>query len=283
MIRPKPSILITGCSSGIGLCAAKTLAQRGYRVFATARKPASVAALQQQGLESILLNVDDSASIKAAVAEVLSRTGGTLDALLNNAGNAHSGAIEDLSRDIFRAQFETNVFGLLELTNAIIPIMRRQGHGRIIQISSILGIVSLPFRGAYNAAKAAVESLTDALRIELHDSHIYVSLIEPGPIESEFRSNALQISDNELNREASVHRNTYEKMCSKTQAIKNADPFTLPPEAVVKKIIHALESKKPKVRYFVTTPTYILTTLKRLLPSSWMDWIVWQISKQEVK
>ncbi len=278
-----PSILITGCSSGIGLCAAQTLAKRGYRVFATARRPESVQALQQQGFESLLLDVNDSASIKAAVTNILSLTGGTLDALLNNAGNGHAGAIEDLSREIFRTQFETNVFGLIELTNAIIPVMRRQGHGRIIQISSVLGIVSLPFRGAYNASKAAVESLSDALRIELRGSNIYVSLIEPGPIESEFRTNALQISNGELDNEHSVHRLVYEKMRNKTQDVKNKDLFTLPPDAVVKKIIHALESRKPKIHYFVTTPTYILTTLKRLLPSRAMDWLVWQMSKLEHK
>lgn len=281
--KQNPSILITGCSSGIGLCAAKTLAQRGYRVFATARRPEAVQMLQQQGFESILLDVNDSASIQAGVREILSRTNGTLDALLNNAGNGHMGAVEDLSRNILRAQFETNVFGLIELSNAVIPVMRRQGHGRIIQISSVLGIVSLPFRGAYNASKFAVEAFTDALRLELHGSNIYVSLIEPGPIKSEFRSNALQISQDELDVEHSVHRAIYEKMRSNNADVKNEDPFTLPPDAVVEKIIHALESSKPKIRYFVTTPTYFLTTLKRLLPSRWMDWLVWQMTKQEMK
>ncbi len=281
--KTNSSIMITGCSSGIGLCAAKTLRDRGYRVFATARRPESVQALQQQGFESISLDLNDSASIKTAVAEVLSRTGGTLDALLNNAGNGYTGAIEDLSREVLRAQFETNVFGLFELTNAIIPVMRRQGHGRIIQISSLLGMVSLPFRGAYNASKFAVEALTDALRIELYGSNIYVSLVEPGPITSEFRSNALQIFEKELNLEHSVHRATYEKMRRRSQEVKNADPFTLPPDAVVEKIIHALESPKPKIRYFVTKPTYFLTALKRVLPSRWMDWLVWQMTKQEMK
>uniref|UniRef100_A0A4W5LCQ8 Uncharacterized protein n=1 Tax=Hucho hucho TaxID=62062 RepID=A0A4W5LCQ8_9TELE len=185
------SILITGCSSGIGLVVAQGLAAKGWRVFATARQAADVVRLQAQGLEALQLDVDDSDSIVQAVAEVLLRTGGTLDALFNNAGYGQPGAAEDVPRAAMRAQFETNVFGAWELMNAVIPVMRRQGHGRILFNSSVLGFAAMKYRGAYNASKYAMEGLCDTLRLELAGSGIAVSLIEPGPIESRFRANAL--------------------------------------------------------------------------------------------
>ena len=167
------TILITGCSTGIGYCVAHGLQQRGYRVFATARREESVKALQDEGLESLQLDLDDSDSIKKAVIEILHRTGGELYALFNNGAYAIPGAVEDLSRDAMRAQFETNFFGWLELTNLILPVMRKQGFGRIIQNSSVLGFVALPFRGAYNATKYAVEGLSDTLRLELKNTDIF--------------------------------------------------------------------------------------------------------------
>ncbi|MGM0679787.1 MAG: SDR family NAD(P)-dependent oxidoreductase, partial [Pseudomonadota bacterium] len=167
MNTDKKNILITGCSSGIGLCVARGLRERGYRVFATARREADVAKLNAEGLESLRLDLDDSDSINAAVDEVLKRTGGTLYALFNNGAYGQAGAVEDLRRDVLRRQFETNLFGWHELTNRVLPVMRRQGYGRIIQNSSILGLIALPFRGAYNASKYALEGLSDTLRLEL--------------------------------------------------------------------------------------------------------------------
>ena len=265
------SVLITGCSSGIGQCVAHGLKQRGYRVFATARRPESVEQLSAEGLESLLLDLDDSRSIRLAVEEILRRTGGELYALFNNGAFGLPGAVEDLSRDAIRAQFETNFFGWLELTNLLLPVMRRQGCGRIIQNSSVLGFVSMPFRGAYNASKFAVEGLSDTLRLELAGTGIYVSLVEPGPILSRFRANALVALQNHIDIENSVHRDRYQRVLERLNKEGPAVPFTLPPEAVLKKVIRALESKKPKARYYVTLPTYLFAYLKRVLPTTTLD------------
>ncbi|MDQ2696891.1 MAG: SDR family NAD(P)-dependent oxidoreductase [Pseudomonadota bacterium] len=266
------TILITGCSSGIGLCAAQGLARRGHRVFAAARKADDVARLRAQGLDGVMLDLDDSASIRAAVAAVLEQTGGGLDALFNNAAYGQPGAVEDLRREVIRAQFETNLFGTLELTNLILPVMRRQGHGRIIQCSSVLGLVAMPYRGAYNATKFALEGLTDTLRLELAGSGIYVSLIEPGPILSRFRANSYAAFLRHIDRQASVHRQRYAAMERRLTRDGPAVPFTLPPEAVLKRVVHALESRRPRVRYYVTVPTYLFATLRRLLPYRLLDW-----------
>lgn len=280
-VTSSKSILITGCSSGIGRCVAQGLHARGYRVFATARKAADVADLQSQGLESLLLDLDDPASIHTAVDEILTRTGGTLDALFNNAGYGQPGAVEDLRRDVIRAQFETNLFGTLELTNRIIPIMRAQGQGRIIQNSSLLGLVALPYRGAYNASKFALEGLTDTLRLELAGSGIHVSLIEPGPIKSRFRANAHAAYRRNIHPEHSAHSIRYQCLEKRLVKIGPAAPFTLPPEAVLKKVIHALESPRPKMRYYVTLPSYFFALIRRLLPGWALDWVLQQISRGE--
>jgi len=277
------SILITGCSSGIGLCAAEGLAARGYRVFATARKPQDIAQLQAKGLEALRLDLDDTASIHAAVDEILVRTGGTLYALFNNAGYGQPGAVEDLSRAVLRAQFETNVFGMLELTNRVLPVMRKQGHGRILQNSSVLGYVALAYRGAYNASKFAIEGLADTLRLELRGSDIYVCLIEPGPIKSRFRANAFAMYQRHIDKTGSVHREKYEAMERRLTQPGPAAPFTLGPEAVLAKVIHALESAHPKARYRVTRPAYFFAYAKRCLPSSWLDRILGLISDNEAK
>jgi short-subunit dehydrogenase len=275
------SVLITGCSSGIGLCTAELLKSHGYQVFATARKLQDVQALQQQGFESLQLDVNDSSSIQAAVAELLRRTGGTLFALINNAGYGQPGALEDLSRDLLRQQFETNVLGVQELTNCIVPVLRAQGYGRIIYLSSLLGHVALPYRGAYNASKFAVEGLANTLRLELRGLPIYVSTIVPGPIKSEFRDNALTQFVNHLENKPSVHTATYHHMLKRFTDNRQPEPFELPPEAVAQKILRALQSRRPKTHYYVTFPAHLLTFLKRLLPTRALDWVLWQISKKE--
>jgi NAD(P)-dependent dehydrogenase (short-subunit alcohol dehydrogenase family) len=265
------NILITGCSTGIGYCVAKGLQQRGYRVFATARRAESVAALNNEGLESLQLDLDDSDSIQAAVSEILKRSGGELYALFNNGAYGIPGAVEDLSRDTLRTQFETNVFGWMELTNLIIPVMRRQGYGRIIQNSSVLGFVAMPFRGAYNASKFAIEGLSDTLRLELADTDIHISLIEPGPILSQFRATGVKMLEKHIDIEHSIHRDKYKGVLERLKKEGPAVPFTLPPEAVLDKVIHALEARRPKTRYYVTFPTYLFGYLKRLLPDRLMD------------
>lgn len=267
----KKTILITGCSSGIGYCVAHALHHKGYRVFATARRQESVDELLNEGLESLRLDLTDSNSIQPAFEEIMRRTDGTLYALFNNGAYGLTGAVEDLNRDALRAQFETNVFGWQELTNLALPVMRRQGYGRIIQNSSVLGFVSMPFRGAYNSSKYAIEGLSDTLRLELRGTNIYVSLIEPGPIASQFRVNALKALEKYIDIDNSFHREKYRGVLKRLNKKGPAVPFTLPPEAVLKRVIHALEASNPKPRYYVTIPTYLFGFLKRLLSTRILD------------
>ena len=273
MASPR-TLLITGCSSGIGYHCAHAMAERGWRVFATARDPDDVARLESEGLESLVLDLNDSWSIHVAFDEVLARTGGSLDALFNNGAYGQPGAVEDLSRNTLRAQFETNVFGWLELTNRVLPTMRAQGHGRIVQNSSVLGLVALKWRGAYNASKFAIEGLTDTMRLELAGTGVHVSLIEPGPITSRFRDNALEAFDRRIDSDRSVHHAYYERMEDRRRRPQKPTPFTLGPEAVQKRLVHALESRWPQRRYPVTFPTYLFITLRRVLPTRVLDRIL---------
>lgn len=275
------SVLVTGCSSGIGLCVAEGLHARGYRVFATARQKKDVTMLRERGLEAFHLDLTDSVSINRAVLEVLQQTDGKLDALFNNGAYGQPGAVEDLHRDVLREQFETNLFGTHELTCRVLKVMRQQGHGRIIHNSSILGLIALPFRGAYNSSKFALEGLTDTLRLELHGTDIHISLIEPGPIISRFRANAMERYRKNIDKDNSPFRHTYEALEKRLAKQGPAAPFTLPPEAVLEKVIHALESPRPKVRYYVTIPTYFFAVLKRLLSHRALDWVLRRVSKNE--
>ncbi|HSN17150.1 MAG TPA: SDR family NAD(P)-dependent oxidoreductase [Gammaproteobacteria bacterium] len=271
------SVLITGCSSGIGLATAELLKSRGWRVIASARKPEDVAKLQALGLDAVPLDVADGVSIRRALEETLTLTGGTLDALVNNAGMAIPGAVEDLSRDNLQRQFDVNFFGLLELTRAVLPVMRRQGHGRIVMVSSILGRVAMPWRGAYNASKHALEGITDTLRLELRGSHIQVALVNPGPVRSHFRDNSLENFDRQVDAQGSAYEADYVRLRAVTGAQKDDQPFTVGPEVVAAKITHALESRRPKARYYVTLPAYILATARCLLPTSWLDSVLARI------
>jgi NAD(P)-dependent dehydrogenase (short-subunit alcohol dehydrogenase family) len=269
------AVLITGCSSGIGHRLAQGLKARGYRVIATARKPEDAERLDREGLEGLHLDLRDSESIRSAVATVLERTGGNVYGLVNNGAYGQPGAVEDLSREVLRQQFETNLFGTQELTNAILPAMRARNEGRIVQISSILGIVTFAYRGAYNASKFALEALSDTMRLELRGSGIHVSLVEPGPIVSRFRDNALAAFRENIDVEHSIHRDLYRAVLKRLEGRAGRTPFTLPPEAVLKRVIHALEAPRPKIRYPVTTPTYVFGYLRRLLPAGWLDRIVY--------
>lgn len=265
------NILITGCSSGIGKCTAGFLMEKGYRVFATARHPDDVRTLQSEGYESLLLDLNSPESIKLAVNSILDKTNGHLYGLFNNGAYGQSGAIEDLSRDALRRQFETNIFGTQELTNLVLPVMRKQGYGRIIQNSSVLGLVSLAYRGAYNASKYALEALSDTMRLELSGTQIYVSLIEPGPIESSFRKNSFRAYQENIDKDKSAHKETYLKIEKRLRTKGPVVPFTLPPIAVAKKVLHALESSRPKVRYYVTFPTWLFATLRHVLSYKLLD------------
>ena len=273
------SILITGCSSGIGHACAHGLAARGWQVIASARKSEDVARLAAEGLKAVALDLNDPASIQDGLGAALAHTGGHLDALFNNGAYGQPGAVEDLTREVLRAQFETNLFGWHDLTRRVIPIMRAQGRGRIVQNSSVLGLIALPFRGAYVASKFALEGLTDTLRLELAGSDIAVSLIEPGPILSRFRDNAYAVYQRTIDAEQSVHRETYARMVARLTAEGPTQPFTLPPEAVLKKLIHALESRRPRARYYVTFPTYLMGTLRRVLRTRALDSVLTRVSR----
>ena len=270
------SILITGCSSGLGEDAARTLHARGWRVFATCRKPEDVARLEAERLESFLLDVADPDSIAAGMDEALRRTGGTLDALFNNAGYGLPGAMEDVPPGALREIFETNVFGLQDLTIRAVAVMRAQGgHGRIVQHSSALGRVPLRWRGAYTATKHAVEGLADTMRLELRDTDIHVSILNTGPVTSKFRINSIPGFEKWIDWENSAVAERY-----RTQLIRHLyedtgkAPFQLDPPAVTAKLIHALEAPRPRARYFITTPTWIVEIARRILPQSVFDWLV---------
>jgi short-subunit dehydrogenase len=277
------NILITGCSTGIGLHTAIMLHKRGYNVIATVRKAGDEKTLTELGIVTTLLDLTDSTSISNAFNFALTHFDNQIDALFNNAAYGQPGAVEDLSRAVLREQFETNVFGTQELTNLVIKQMRTQNGGRIIYNSSVLGLISMAYRGAYNASKYAIEGLADTLRQELTGTNIDICLIEPGPITSQFRANAFIKYQQHIDKESSAHRDTYNAMEQRLTKKGPAAPFTLPADAVAEKVIHALESKRPKIRYYVTFPTYLLATLKRILPHRWLDWFLIKIANDENK
>ena len=269
------SILITGCSSGIGYAAATGLRNDGWRVFASCRKQEDCDRLKAEGFESPLIDYTDSNTITAGLREVMDATGGTLDALFNNGAHGTPGAVEDLPTDALRAIFEANFFGWHELTRALIPVMRRQGHGRIVQCSSVLGFITLPWRGAYNATKFALEGLTDTMRIEMRDTGLHFVLIEPGPVTSKIRENSIPHFERWIDWQNSARRDDYEnKLRKRLYHSTGPDKFELPAEAVVEKLRHALTAPRPKPRYYVTTPTYIMGTLRRILPTRALDWVL---------
>jgi len=269
------SILITGCSTGIGLEAAKMLQDRQFLVVASCRKKEDVETLKMQGIKHVVqLDLADSTSIAKGLEETLTITHGHLFALFNNGAYGQPGAVEDLSVDVLKTQFDNNFFGTHELTVKVLKIMLAQGYGRIINNSSVLGLVAAPFRGAYNASKFALEGLTDTLRLELSDTPIKVSLIEPGPIESRFRANALAALKDNIDMENSRHQKGYAEAIERLSKEGVTSSQTLPASAVVKKLIHALESNRPRARYYVTLPTYAAVLMKRVLPTCLLDWVM---------
>lgn len=278
------SILITGCSSGIGASAAHILRGRDWRVFPAARRQQDVDRLTDLGFEAIRLDYEDADSIRAAADKVLERTDGKLHAVFNNGAYAVPGALEDIPTAAMRALFEANFIGWHDLTARLIPAMRENGAGRIVQCSSVLGFVALKYRGAYTASKFALEAYSDTLRQELRGSGVHVSLIEPGPIDTRFTENALANFDRWIGPDglqSSVHRETYEKRRVRMEA-GEPGPFKLPPEAVVKKLVHAVEAKRPKARYHVTVPTTVMAVAKRVLPTRLLDrFCIWAADGEE--
>lgn len=270
----RPIILITGCSSGIGYYCAKQLVNAGYQVFATARTPDDLTRLASLGCQPIHMEMTDEQSIEQGFQQVLAATGGRIDILFNNAAYGQPGAVEDLPTAALRQQFETNLFGWHTLTRAAITVMRKQGHGKIIQNSSVLGLVAMPYRGAYIASKFALEGLTDTLRLELKGTNIQVSLIEPGPITSQFRANALAAFKQHINIDSSAHAPIYQKTLNRLGASKGENRFTLGPEAVYQALQKIINSQRPKARYYVTTPTTVFAILKRILPNRWLDYLL---------
>ncbi|MFV0303755.1 MAG: SDR family NAD(P)-dependent oxidoreductase [Paracoccus sp. (in: a-proteobacteria)] len=265
-------VLLTGCSSGIGLDAARHLQARGWQVVATCRKPEDIAARRAEGMECLYLELADESSVADCVAAALA--GGPVDALVNNAAFALPGAVEDIPRGGLRSIFEANLFGTHDLTVRLVPHFRARGTGRIVNISSVLGLVGIPWRGPYVATKFALEGLTDVLRIELADTPIHVSLIEPGPIASKIRENAIPHFETWVNWRASARADDYRATLLKRlyEPATRKDRFELPPEAVSRRIAHALEHPRPRARYHVTVPTRVSGLGRRILPTRALDW-----------
>jgi len=273
-VDAKKTVLITGCSTGIGLYCAKALAKESdYEIVATARKDEDILMLQALGITTLKLDLNLSESIQSCVDEFLKISDGKIYALFNNIGYGQPGAVEDLSDRVLKEQFQTNFFGTHELTSAFIPLMRQQGYGKIIHNSSVLGFISLRFRGAYNASKHALEGLSDTLRLELMGSGVSLSLIQPGPIKSDFRKNALQKFIDNIDKEKSYFSNEYKTKLTALQSTKDV-PFTLGEESVYSVLKEILESKNPKPNYRVTTVTTIFWFLKRILSKRLLDKIL---------
>lgn len=268
------SILITGCSSGIGYDAALGLHEKGWRVFATCRHVEDCERLANLGLESFPLDLDSPASIQSALDQVLARTGGTLDALYNNGAFACPGAVEDVPRDALRAIFETNLFGTHDLTCRVIRVMRAQGHGRILNCSSVLGFVGAKWRGAYASTKFAMEGLTDILRMEMEGTGIHVVLIQPGPVTSELRRKAIPHFERWIDWKTAARADDYRTLLGRLYEDKAPDRWELPASAVTDAILRALEAERPRARYRITTPTKAMAVAKRLLSTRALDRIL---------
>lgn len=270
------SILITGCSSGIGLDCAKTLHAHGWTVFASCRQQKDCDRLKMMGIEAPRLDHADPVSITKTIQYILTKTNGKLDAVFNNGAFAVPGAVEDLPTDALRSIYETNLFGYHEVIRQVIPIMRAQGKGKILNCSSVLGFVAIPWRGAYNSTKFALEGLTDTLRIEMRNTNINVILIEPGPIGTKIRENSIPHFERWVDWENSPRKKQYETDLIKRlyQPKNKPDAFELPVSAVTKVVMKALESHHPKPRYYVTIPTHFMGFLRRILSTRSLDWFI---------
>lgn len=267
------SILITGCSSGIGRDAALRLHALGWNVFAAVRDPADCDALAAEGLTALHLDYEDSASIDAAIAWVADQTGGHLDALFNNGAYAIPAPLEDVPTDALRTLFEANFFGWHHLTRAALPMLRSSG-GRLVQCSSVLGFVPAKWRGAYVASKFALEGYTDTLRLELADTPVRVVLLQPGPIATAFRANAIKQFERWIDWEASPRAPQYrDSLLDQLYKGGGGNRFELPASAVTDALLRALDDRRPRARYRITTPTHLMAVARRVLPTRALDWL----------
>lgn len=267
------TILITGCSSGIGYDAAKTLQNSGWRVFATCRKESDCCRLQAEGFESFILDYSKEQTIVEAIEYVKKTNDNKLDALFNNGAYALPGAVEDLPRDALRDIFEVNFFGHVDLINKSLPLLRNSSDGRVINCSSVLGFAALPYRGAYNATKFAIEAITDTLRREPTGDAIKFILIEPGPIRTNIRKNSIFHFEKWINwKDSNLAKNYQDNLLKRLyEPTTKLDFFELKPQDVTKRLLHALNSKNPKKRYYVTYPTWAANIINRTLPTTLQD------------
>ena len=261
-------VLITGCSSGVGRATALEAARRGHRVFASARRREDLSFLpSQRGVTALLLDVTDAASVARAVEAVL-REAGRLDALINNAGFGQYGAVEDVSPEEWRRQFDVNLFGAVVAIRAVLPAMRTARRGTIVNVSSVAGKISIPFAAPYCASKHALEAVSDALRVEVAPFGIRVVVVEPGPISTRFGETAREKVSGIVARPG-----PYSAFYPAAERAMETD-FTkgrLPPEAVARVILRAVESSDPKPRYRVTSMAKVFLPLRRVLPDRFLD------------
>ena len=270
------NILITGCSSGIGKDVAITLHNKGWRVFATCRSKTDCTFFTKLGIESFPLDLLKEESINCAVNLVKEKTKSQLDVLFNNGAYAIPGAIQDIPRSAMREIFEVNVFGQIDLINRCIPLMMNSDYPKIINCSSVLGFISLPYRGLYSATKYSIEALTDALRRENYDSKIKFVLIQPGPINTDIKKKSIKHFEKWIDWKKSIHKKTYENKVIKRLYDNNYkdsfNSYELQPDEVTKILINVLNSKKPKARYKITIQTKIAQIMIKLLPTNTLDW-----------
>jgi NAD(P)-dependent dehydrogenase (short-subunit alcohol dehydrogenase family) len=266
MAEPTPKVVVvTGASSGIGKAVAAHLAGRGHRVFGAQRRVAAAGSEESAAVEGVAMDVTDDESVQRAVASIHARAG-RIDAVVNNAGNAYMGAVEDTSIGEARAQLETNFFGVLRVCRAVLPAMRARGSGHIVNMSSLAGILGLPFSGLYSASKFALEGMTESLRLETRRFGIRVSLIEPGDFRSDLAATRRTVDGAEKD-------DAYREAFARFQAQQEKDEAAAPtPEPVARLVERILADPRPRLRYTVGMPAQrIVVPLKRLLPQRWFE------------
>lgn len=266
------SVLITGCSSGIGRDTAVVLKGMGWDVIASARKPTDVDLLRKQGFKAVLIDNNDDASIEAGMRSAVEMAeGGRVWGVFCNAGYGQPGALEDVTSRGMEQQLRTNVVGTHSLLRLAVKHMGSAGGGRILVNSSVLGVVGMKYRGAYVASKFALEGMADVLRMEVRDLGIDVCLIEPGPVYTRFRANGLKVFHEHVEVEGSRHAKRYEGLVKKLSTEGPVVPFTMTSRRCGEIAAKALTCARPRARYRATVQTRVFSVLKRVLPTRWLD------------